>query len=261
MSSPVTTSRGGERGIALVAAVLLLLALAGIAAAVTLVVAGSGSIARNQRWADSAAAEAEAGLELAKSILAEHARAAEGSMAAALPPARVDVTVSPGAPRGAARPADADACPDPNRPGCRDYERFLDQPTRAGNARTYIGRLLRNEAGQALVFDPRAPQRAWAPDLDGDGSPDLAGVTVWVRRPLVGGADAAEGDRVVVTAEGRYPPPARPEDPHAAVRLELALRVAPRPSSEEEGDSESGYGDVLDDWARVSGGSGPSGSP
>ncbi len=235
---------------------MLILGLASMGAAVVLAVGGSGAIARNQRWAEAAAAQAEAGLEVAKAVLASHARDNDGSLDSALPPPRSDVGVSSGAAWGAARPADNGACSDPGRPGCRDYERFVDQRTPRGAARIYIGRVLRDPGGNALIHDPRAADAAWSPDLDGDGEPDLAGVTVWVRRPLLGASDAPDGDRVVVTAEGRHPAPAGPDDPHAVVRLEMALRVAPRPPADEEED-EPGYSDGLKDWGRGRGGGGP----
>lgn len=73
-----------ERGAALLVAVLMVAALAGIAAAVVLAVAGGGSMARNEQWGETAAARAEAGLEFAKTVLAAHARAADGSLEAAL---------------------------------------------------------------------------------------------------------------------------------------------------------------------------------
>lgn len=243
-----------ERGAALLIAVLMVAALAGIAAAVVLAVAGGGSMARNEQWGETAAARAEAGLEFAKTVLAAHARAADGSLEAALPPARPNVSARPGQGWGAALPRDRRACRDPGRAGCRDYERFLDETTAAGTARIYVGRVLRDPAGRALLHDPRAPRAGWSPDLDRDGEPDLAGVTVWVRRPLVGGRDAEGSDRAVVTAEGTFPPPSRPDDPHAVVRLELALRVAPRPSREAE-DSGEGYSDVLKNRGPRPGGS------
>ncbi len=238
-----------ERGVALVVAVLMLAALAGIAAAVVLAVAGSGATARNEQWGEVAAARAEAGLEFAKTVLAAHARAANGSLEAALPPTRSSVSARPGQRWGVALPRDRRACSDPTRPGCRDYERFLDETAAAGTARVYVGRVLRDPAGRALFHDARAPGSGWSPDLDHDGEPDLAGVTVWVRRPLVGGRDAEDSDRAVVTAEGTFPPPADPDDPHAVVRLELALRVAPRPSRTDDG-ADGGYSDVLKNHGR-----------
>ena len=43
-------------------------------------------------------------------------------------------------------------------------------------------------------------------DIDFDGTSDVQGtVTLWVRRPLVGGADYAQDDRIILTAEGTAP--------------------------------------------------------
>ena len=251
----VPTRTGRERGVALVIAMLAVLALAGIGAVVLLTVGEEGQVARNERWLAAAAAEAEAGLETGKALLAAHVRD-HGSFESALPPARSSIRAGKGAAWGAALPTDAAACGDPGRPGCRDYEWFLDQPLGGGNSRVYVGRVLRDPAGRAVFFDPRAPGAGWAPDLDGDGTPDLAGVTVWVRRPVVGAADAgAPHDRAVLTAEARHPPPARPEAPHAVSRLEMTLRLAPRPEPQAD-PADGGYGDGLRNWARrtISGG-------
>ncbi len=233
---------------ALVLALLLVLALAGIGAVVLVAVGSDGATARNQAWSARAAAQAGAGLELAKALLAGHVEE-HGSFETALPPVRPSIRTPRGDPWGRARPPDGAACGDPATPGCRDYEVFRDEPMAGGNARVYVGRVLRDVAGRPLLFDPRAPGAGWAPDLDGDGTPDLAGVTVWVRRPVVGALDAgAPHDRAVLTAEARHPPPSRPEDPHAVSRLELTLRLAPRPSGEEPEDID--YSDGLTTWVK-----------
>ncbi len=231
-------------------AMLAVLALAGMGAVILVSVTSESQVARNERWAEEAAAQAEAGLEAAKVLLAAYVREGD-DFEAALPPARSSIRTAVGAAWGTARPADGAACRDPGRPGCRDYEWFRDQLMAGGNSRVYVGRVLRDPGGRALLFDPRAPETAWAPDLDGDRSPDLAGVTVWIRRPVVGAADAGPPhDRAILTAEARYPPPARPETPHAVSRLELTLRLARRPDSGK--DSAGEYGDGLTTWVRGS---------
>jgi len=170
---------------ALVLALLLVLALAGIGAVVLVSVGSDGAAARNQAWAAQGAAQAEAGLELAKALLAAYVEE-HGSLEMALPPVRPSIGAPEGDPWGRALPPDGAACGDPATPGCRDYEVFRDEPMAGGNARVYVGRVLRDVGGRPLLFDPRAPGAGWAPDLDGDGAPDLAGVTVWIRRPVVG---------------------------------------------------------------------------
>lgn len=233
---------------ALVLALLLVLALAGIGAVVLLSVGSDGAVARNQAWTARAAAQAEAGLELSKALLAGYVEE-HGSFEMALPPVRSSIRAGAGDPWGRALPPDGAACRDPATPGCRDYEVFRDEPMAGSNARVYVGRVLRDVGGRPLLFDPRAPEAGWAPDLDGDGTPDVAGVTVWIRRPVVGALDAgAPHDRAVLTAEARHPPPRGPEDPHAVSRLELTLRLAPRPSGREPGDP--GYSDGLTTWVR-----------
>ena len=233
---------------ALVLALLLVLALAGIGAVVLVSVGSDGATVRNQAWTARAAAQAEAGLELAKALLAAHVEE-HGSFETALPPVRPSIRTPRGDPWGRALPPDGSACGDPATPGCRDYEVFRDEPMAGGNARVYVGRVLRDVAGRPLLFDPRGPGSGWAPDLDGDGTPDLAGVTVWIRRPVVGARDAgAPHDRAVLTAEARHPAPRRPEDPHAVSRLELTLRLAPRPSGQEPEDPD--YSDGLTNWVR-----------
>ena len=72
---------------ALVLALLLVLALAGIGAVVLVSVGSDGATARNQAWTARAAARAEAGLELAKAVLAAHVEE-HGSFERALPPVR-----------------------------------------------------------------------------------------------------------------------------------------------------------------------------
>ena len=233
---------------ALVLALLLVLALAGIGAVVLVSVGSDGATARNQAWAARAEAQAEAGLELAKALLAAHVEE-QGSFEVALPPIRPSIRAVEADPWGRALPLDGAACGDPDAPGCRDYEVFRDEPMAGGNARVYVGRVLRDVGGRPLLFDPRAPGAGWAPDLDGDGTSDVAGVTVWIRRPVVGARDAgAPHDRAVLTAEARYPPPRGPEDPHAVSRLELTLRLAPRPAGRESAEPE--YSDALTTWVR-----------
>lgn len=231
---------------ALVIALLLLLALAGIGAVVLVSVGSDSAVARNEAWMEAAAAQAEAGLEFAKIVLAAHVRE-DDSFESALPPVRPSIRTAPGAPWGRALPDDAAACRNPETAGCRDYQTFRDEPMASGSGRVYVGRVLRDVSGRALQFDPRAPDDGWAPDLDGDGTADLVGVTVWIRRPVVGAADAgAPHDRAVLTAEARHPRPQGPDEPHAVSRLELALRLARRPAADDPGDSD--YSDGLTTW-------------
>ena len=236
---------------ALVIALLLVLALAGIGAVVLVSVGSDSAVARNEAWMETAAAQAEAGLEFAKVLLAAHVRE-DDSFESALPPVRPSIRAHPEQPWGAALPDDAAACDNPETPGCRDYQTFRDEPMAGGNARVYVGRVLRDVSGRALQFDPRAPLGGWAPDLDGDGTADLVGVTVWVRRPVVGASDAGPPhDRAVLTAEARHPPPQGPDEPHAVSRLELAVRLARRPAADDPGDND--YSDGLTTWGPLPG--------
>ena len=131
---------------ALVLALLLVLALAGIGAVVLVSVGSDGAVARNQAWTARAAAQAEAGLELSKALLAGHVEE-HGSFELALPPVRSSIRAGRGDPWGRALPPDAAACGDPATPGCRDYEVFRDEPMAGGNARVYVGRVLRDAGG------------------------------------------------------------------------------------------------------------------
>jgi Na+-transporting methylmalonyl-CoA/oxaloacetate decarboxylase gamma subunit len=231
---------------ALVLALLLLLVVAGAGAVVMVSVSVDGAVARNEAWAEAAAAQAEAGLEFAKTILARHVEE-HGSFETALPAARSSIGVREGEPWGAARPSDAGFCGSPETYGCRDYEVFRDERMGGRMSRVYVGRVLRDVDGRALLFDPRAPGSGWSPDLDGDGTPEIAGVTVWIRRPVLGAADGdAPHDRAVLTAEARYPAPRSPEDPHAVSRLELTVRLAPRPAPPDLEDHD--YSDGLTNW-------------
>lgn len=231
---------------ALVIAMLLVLALAGIGAVVLVSIGSDAAVARNEAWSEAAAARAEAGLEFAKAVLAEHVEEHD-SFVAALPPARSQIRANRGASWGTALPPDGSACGNPQAAGCRDYETFQDEAMAGGNGRVYVGRVLRDVNGRALQFDPRSPGAGWAPDPDGDGVADLAGVTVWIRRPVVGAADAgAPHDRAVLTAEARHPVPRSPLDPHAVSRLELTVRLARRPTAGDAGDTD--YSDGLTNW-------------
>ena len=231
---------------ALVIALLLVLALAGIGAVVLVSIGSDGAVARNQAWMEAASAQAEAGLEIAKAVLAAHVREHD-SFEMALPPVRRALRAAQGGPWGVALPADSTACGAPETAGCRDYEVFRDERMAGGDARVYVGRVLRDVRGRALQFDPRAPSAGWAPDPDGDGQPDLAGVTVWIRRPVVGGSDAgAPHDRAVLTAEARHPPPRSPDEPHAVSRLEMTVRLARRPEPDDAGNAD--YSDGLTNW-------------
>ncbi len=244
-------SGAGERGIALVLALLLVLALAGLSATVVITTGADGDVARNARWAAVADARARAGLEIAKALLAEHARR-DDDFSRALPPARNSVSVAPGAAWGAGRPADGAACGNPSAAGCRDYEFFRDETMAGTLSRTYVGRVLRDVSGRGMLFDARAPAGGWSPDLDGDGRPESPGATVWIRRPVVGAGDAPGDDRAILTAEARHPPPESPDAPHAVVRWEMTLRLALRPGG---GEADSpGYADDLTNWGQGSGG-------
>ena len=234
---------------ALVLALLLVLVLAGIGAVVLHSVGADGAAARNDAWIAAADAQAEAGLEFAKALLGAHVEEHD-SLERVLPPARSSIRVRAGDPWGVALPADGAACGDPGIPGCRDYEVFRDEPAAIAYSRVYVGRTLRDIGGRALLFDVRAPESGWAPDLDGDGSPEITGVTVWIRRPVVGERDAGfPHDRAILTAEARYPPPRAPDDPHVVSRLELTLRLAPRPGTREAASSD--YSDGLTHYAAL----------
>lgn len=245
------TGAAAERGIALVLALLLVLALASLSATVVITTGADGDVARNGQWAAVAAARARAGLEIGKALLAAHV-GRDDDFSRALPPPRSSIGAAPGSPWGAARPPDGAACSQPGAAGCRDYEFFRDQPMAGALSRVYVGRVLRDPGGRAVLFDPRAPTSGWAPDLDGDGRAEIPGTTVWIRRPVVGGADAPDQDRAILTAESRFPPPADPGSPHAVVRLEMTLRLARRPGG--GGDPGSDYADDLTNWGRGSGG-------
>ncbi len=243
-------NRAGERGAALVIVMLLVLMLSGVGAVVLLSAGVDTAVARNELWAERAAGHAEAGLELGKALLAAHV--ADGdTFEPALPPTRTSIRVRGTDPWGAARPADPVACTDPGRAPCRDYQFFVDERIAGALSRVYVGRVLRDVSGRAFVFDPRSPQAGWAPDLDHDGAPDVVGVTVWVRRPVVGDADAGAPDRVVLTSEARFPTPAEAEGPHAVSRLEMTLRLARRPEADDGEDDD--YDDTLTNWRRIGG--------
>ena len=67
--------------------------------------------------------------------------------------------------------------------------------------------MLRDINGRLVQYDFRLPAGDdTLNDIDFDGTDDVQGtVTLWVRRPLVGGADYVDDDRIILTAEGTAP--------------------------------------------------------
>lgn len=206
-----------EAGVAMPIAMLVLFILTALGLYLLLSAAIEADVAVNYRWGEMAFFNAEAALEYAKNVSAREAFD-QGDLNRLLPPAR-------GAWAMQDRPDDPLACADPMTPGCRDYQ----FQTPEGQAAVFVGRVLRRPNGSLIQFDFRQPDTAQAPgDVDGDRTPDIQGaVTVWLRRPVIGGIDDARNDRAVITAEGTAPnyESAATGRPGAIRRLEMTVRV------------------------------------
>jgi len=209
--------RSRELGVALPISILVLFILSALGLYLLLTTRIEADIAVNQRWTEMAFFNAEAGLEYAKNVLAGEAFAS-GDLRRVLPPARTPSEMS-------GRPADPLACPDATRPGCRDYQYQIAE----GKTTIVIGKVLPRPDGSRVQFDFRQPDAGGNPgDIDGDRIPDVQGtVTVWLRRPVLGGVDERRDDRAVLTSEGTAPnfESAATGRPGALKRLEMTVRV------------------------------------
>jgi PilX N-terminal len=200
----------GERGIALILALMALLLLTAIG--LTLAVQSSVEVqsAVNYRWSRKALHNAEAGIAVGQSVLGEL------SWTYALPQARQpwhEVGERP-RPRVAGLSDTADSGEEPSR----DYE--LGVCDQAGNGMGY---------GVVLFDGERAYQNVseiYGQVLDGS-------FTLWVRRPLVFDADGARRDYprddvLILVSEGRAPT-ASPGLPATQARqiVEVTLYASP----------------------------------
>ena len=186
----------GNQGSAFVISILVLFMLTVLGLALMLTTSTEKEIAINYRWGQQAFFNADAGLEFGKNVLASYALQ-DGDFQNILPPVRVLGSMT-------LKPNDVGACADETIAGCRDYQYFIDLD---GATRMYIGKVLRDINGRLVQYDFRQPLgNDTLNDIDFDGTSDVQGtVTLWVRRPLVGGADYAQDDRIILTAEGTAP--------------------------------------------------------
>ena len=196
MSATERKPRRGNKGSAFVISILVLFILTVLGLALMLTTSTEKSIAINYRWGQQAFFNADAGLEYGKTVLASYALQ-DGDFQNILPPPRVLGSMT-------LKPNDVGACADETVAGCRDYQYFIDVD---GVTRMYIGKVLRDINGRLVQYDFRQPLgNDTLNDIDFDGTSDVQGtVTLWVRRPLVGGADYAQDDRIILTAEGTAP--------------------------------------------------------
>ena len=196
MSAMKRRPHRGNEGSAFVISILVLFILTVLGLALMLTTSTEKAIAINYRWGQQAFFNADAGLEYGKNVLASYALQ-DGDFRNILPPVRDAATMT-------FKPNDVGACADETQPGCRDYQYSIDLD---GNTRMFIGKVLRDMNGRLVQYDFRQPAgNDTLNDIDFDGTNDLQGaVTLWVRRPIVGGADYLEDDRVILTAEGTAP--------------------------------------------------------
>jgi len=219
--------RAREAGTAFVIAVLVLFILTVLGLALVLIAHTEAEISVNLRWTEMARYNAEAGLEYAKNVLGAYAASPDGDFRRALPPPR----------SSAAMNQVPEVLCTPTRPGCRDYQFRIVQ----GNATHFIGKVLRDPSrnNRLLQYDFRdtnGQNDLRSGDIDGDGRPDVQGtVTIWVRRPLIGGQDYTYQDRVIITAEGTAPAAGAPGRRNVAVsRLEMTIGLPSGAATVEE---------------------------
>ncbi len=194
-----TAKRGplcGNQGSAFVISILVLFMLTVLGLALMLTTSTEKDIAINYRWGQQAFFNADAGLEYGKNVLASWALQ-DGDFRNVLPPARAVASMT-------LKPNDVGACADEATAGCRDYQYAIDLDAAT---KMYIGKVLRDINGRLVQYDFRLPVgNDTLNDIDFDGADDVQGtVTLWVRRPLVGGADYVDDDRIILTAEGTAP--------------------------------------------------------
>lgn len=202
-----------EAGVAFVISILVLFVLTVLGLALMVVTATEAQIAVNHRWGEMAFYNADAGLELAKNVLASYSREPGAQQfQKALPQARLQGAMG---------------SPPPGTAEGRDYQYSVDD---APGVKVYIGKVLTDPGtGKRYEFDFRKGKQAGLKggDVDGDDNADVQGtVTVWVRRPIVAGRDYEGNDRVVITAEGTAPNYEGYAGRASALRrLEMTVRV------------------------------------
>lgn len=173
--------RRRDAGFALILALLTLLVLTMMALALSLASSTEIQASANQRWAQQALYNAEAGIEAGRAVLRDV------SWGSVLPPARV-VPWMPGTP-GAPPPAPASRAK-------RNYEN--------GTCDTQG-----NGVGYGVVLDTGGPEPF--EEVSGFfGQPVNGTVTLWVRRRLVQNADGSiaddpSDDDLILTSEGGAP--------------------------------------------------------
>ena len=193
--------RRGERGFALVLAILSLMLLTFLGLTMATTTSTELQIATNYRWSQQALYNAEAGLEAARIVLSNVADVSNGWLDS-LPPRRT----GPWAPGSAPAPG--------GTPVGRDYYRS-DCDDRGG-------------VGYGLVLVDPGERYENVSDFGGQA---LNGAfTVWVRRPLqvdnLGTySDDARNDRLVIVAEGVAPYTGAGGTMDALVRSRQAVRV------------------------------------
>jgi len=175
--------RRGERGFALVLAILSLMLLTFLGLTMATTTSTELQIATNYRWSQQAVYNAEAGLEAARVVLANVADI-NAQWSGQLPPART-AWWDPAPPTGAAGPVVG-----------RDYERWDCDERGAG-------------IGYGVVVADATQRYENVTTFAGE---TLNGAfTIWIRRPLLTNnagqfsEDSSENSRLIIVAEGVAP--------------------------------------------------------
>jgi Tfp pilus assembly protein PilX len=175
--------RRGERGFALVLAILSLMLLTFLGLTMATTTSTELQIATNYRWSQQAVYNAEAGLEAARIVLSDVSDTSS-QWVGALPPARTSWW-DPAPPTGAAGPITG-----------RDYERWECDERGAG-------------VGYGTVLTDTSQRYENVTTFAGE---NLNGAfTVWIRRPLMQNnagqysEDSSDNSRLIIVAEGVAP--------------------------------------------------------